>query len=194
MKKISDEHEYTQNPVARKFYKENAKDCLSPECMIQESMKEQTLAQEVPIEVEGINLQKTQDTPILDSRAGVDDPNLENYETQENEECTKKISIPVEETSTQKVQDIPMILVATKENDPIFQISVVDDSQEAQVINALNGDPEARHSQDYICEEFLNLDSAIHEETKESSLEDSVELSLNVNPKEDPSPQEWMKS
>ncbi|KAL4196638.1 hypothetical protein AMTRI_Chr04g247210 [Amborella trichopoda] len=69
MEKILDEHEYTQNPMARKFHKENAKDCLSTRTMIQERMKEQTSAQEVPIEVEGTNLQKALDTHILDSRA-----------------------------------------------------------------------------------------------------------------------------
>ncbi|KAL4181211.1 hypothetical protein AMTRI_Chr12g270150 [Amborella trichopoda] len=205
MKKLPDEHEYTQNLVAREFHKENVKDCLSPGSMIQERMKEQTSKQELPIEVEGINLQKAQDTTILVSRAGVDDPNLEvidsqiqfeesncsqNFETQENKERTRKISILIEETSAQKVKDIPVIHVITEENDHIFHISVVDDPHEAQVINELNRDPEARDSQDYICEEFFNLNSAIHEETKESSLKDYVELSLNVNSKEDPSPQE----
>ncbi|KAL4183318.1 hypothetical protein AMTRI_Chr11g97580 [Amborella trichopoda] len=86
--------------------------------MIQERMKEQTSIQKVPIEVEGINLQKAQNTLVLDNRAGVDDPNLEaidsqiqikknncsqNFETQENEKNTRKISIPVEETSLLKV-------------------------------------------------------------------------------------------
>ncbi|KAL4195019.1 hypothetical protein AMTRI_Chr05g71350 [Amborella trichopoda] len=189
MKKIPDEHEYTQNPMAREFHKKNAKDCLSPRSMIQDRRKE-------PLPHKKFQL----------NRAGVDDPNLEvidsqiqieesncsqNFETQENKECTRKISILVEETSAQKVQDIPVIHVTTKENDSIFQISIVDDPQEAQVINELNRDPEARDSQDYICEQFLN--STFHEETKESSLEDSVELSINVNPKEDPTPPEWMK-
>ncbi|KAL4196672.1 hypothetical protein AMTRI_Chr04g247380 [Amborella trichopoda] len=145
MKKILYEHEYTQNPGAREFHKENDKDCLSPWSMIQERMKEQTSAQEVPIEESNCS---------------------QNYETQENDEYIRKISIPIEETSAQKVQDIPVIHVITKENDPIFQIS------------ALNRDPE-----DYICMEFRSLDSAIHEETKESSLKDSVELSLNVTQK-----------
>ncbi|KAL4203641.1 hypothetical protein AMTRI_Chr01g104920 [Amborella trichopoda] len=190
MKKKPDEHEYTQNPVARKFHKGNANDCLTPRSMIQERMKEKTSAQEVPIEVKGINLQKAQDTPILDSRAGVDDPNLEvidsqiqieesncskNFETQENDERTRKISI----------LDILVIHVTTKENDPI---SAVDDPHEAQVITELNRDLETMDSQDYICEEFLYLDSSNHEEAKESSIEDYVEPSINVNPKEDPSP------
>ncbi|KAL4179893.1 hypothetical protein AMTRI_Chr13g122380 [Amborella trichopoda] len=196
MKKISDEHEYTQNPMAREFHKENGKDYLSLGSMIQEKMEEQTTPQEVPIEAEETNLQKTQDTPILGHRAGrnipIDENNCsQNSKTQENEKSTTRILILVEETSVQKVQDIPVIHVTTKEDDLIFQISVVDDPQEAQVINELNRDPEARDYQEYICEEFLNLDSAIHEETKESSLEDSGEL--NVNPKEDPSPQKWMK-
>ncbi|KAL4204099.1 hypothetical protein AMTRI_Chr01g107980 [Amborella trichopoda] len=172
MKNIPDEHEYTQNPVAREFHKEN------------------------------LRIAKAQDTPILDSRARVDDLNLEvvdsqiqikesnyrqNFETKENEERTRKISIPVEETSAQKVQDIHVIHVTIKENDLIFQISAVDEPHYAQVINEFNRDLEARDSQDYICEELCNLDSAIHEEAKESSLEDYVELSLNMNPKEDPS-------
>ncbi|KAL4189174.1 hypothetical protein AMTRI_Chr08g205680 [Amborella trichopoda] len=88
---------------------------------------------------------------------------------------------------------MPVIHVTTKKIDLIFHISAVDDPQEAQVINKLNRDPEARDSQDYICEELFNLDSAFYEETKDSSQEDSIELSLNVNPKDDPSPQEWMK-
>ncbi|KAL4187348.1 hypothetical protein AMTRI_Chr09g38550 [Amborella trichopoda] len=89
-----------------------------------------------------------------------------------------------------------MIHVTIKQTDLInliFQISAVGDPHENQVINELNRDPEARGSQDYICEECLNVDNAIHEETKESSIEDSVELSPKVNPKEDPSPQEWVK-
>ncbi|KAL4198987.1 hypothetical protein AMTRI_Chr03g48840 [Amborella trichopoda] len=45
-------------------------------------MKEQTSTQEVPIEVEGRNLHKAQDTPILDSRVGLDDPNLEVIDSQ----------------------------------------------------------------------------------------------------------------
>ncbi|KAL4187170.1 hypothetical protein AMTRI_Chr09g37760 [Amborella trichopoda] len=123
--------------------------------MIQKRIKEQTSAQEVPIEVEGINLQQAQDTPILDSRAGVDDPNLEfidsqiqieesncsqNFETQKNEERTRKISILGEKTSAQKIQDILVIHVTTKENDHIFQISVVGGPHEAQVIHKLNRD------------------------------------------------------
>ncbi|KAL4187346.1 hypothetical protein AMTRI_Chr09g38540 [Amborella trichopoda] len=98
--------------------------------------------------------------------------------------------------SIPQVQDILVIHVTIKQTDlicPIFQISAVGDPQEDQVINELNRDLEARGSQDYICEECLNIDSAIHEETKESSLEDFDELSPKVNPKEDPSPQEWIK-
>ncbi|KAL4202501.1 hypothetical protein AMTRI_Chr02g263950 [Amborella trichopoda] len=68
IKKIPNEHEHTQSPLARVFHKENAKDCLSTRTMIQERMKEQTSPREVPIEVEGTNLQKAQDTPILDNR------------------------------------------------------------------------------------------------------------------------------
>ncbi|KAL4183130.1 hypothetical protein AMTRI_Chr11g153680 [Amborella trichopoda] len=190
MKKISDEYEYTQNPVAREFLKENTNDCLHPRSMIQERMKEQTSVQE-----------NTQDTPILDSKAGVDDSNLEvidfqiqskcsNFETQDNKEHIRKISIPYRRNKRTKSPGHPCDTYHTKENDPIFQINVVDDPQEVQVINELNRDLKANDSQDYICAEFLILDSAIHEETKDSSLENSVELSLNVNPKKDPSPQE----
>ncbi|KAL4193059.1 hypothetical protein AMTRI_Chr06g175020 [Amborella trichopoda] len=85
--------------------------------MIQERMKEQTSTQEVQIEVEGINLQKAQDTRILHNRAGVDDPNLDvidsqiqieesncsqNFEIQENKEHTRKISISVEKRELKK--------------------------------------------------------------------------------------------
>ncbi|KAL4183297.1 hypothetical protein AMTRI_Chr11g154490 [Amborella trichopoda] len=179
MKNIPDEHEDIQNPVAGEFHKENSKDCLSLGSMIQERMKEQTSAQEVLIEVKRINLQKVQDTPILDSGAVVDDPNLKVMDSQ----------MQIEE-SNYKVQDIPVIHVTTKENDPIFQISAVGDPQEAQDIHKLNRDPEAKDYQEYISEECLNRKSKIHEETKKSSLEDFVELSLNVNPKKDSSPQE----
>ncbi|KAL4192881.1 hypothetical protein AMTRI_Chr06g174200 [Amborella trichopoda] len=131
MKKIPDEHEYTQNHVAREFHKENAKDCLSPESMIQERMKERTSAQEVPIEVKGINFRARVDDPnleVINSQIQIEESNCsQNFETQENDDRTRKILILVKEMSAQNVQGIPVIHVTAKENNSIFQISVVDD-------------------------------------------------------------------
>ncbi|KAL4201917.1 hypothetical protein AMTRI_Chr02g261230 [Amborella trichopoda] len=192
MEKLPDEYELTQNPVTREFHKENANDCLRTKTMIQERMKEQTSLQEASIEVEGTNLQKAQDTPILDSRAGVDDSNLEAIDSQiqiEESNCSQNFE-------TQEKENILMIHVTIKEKDLIsfiFQISAVSDPQEAQVINELNRDPKVEDSQDCISDNCLNLKNTIQEETNESRLEDSVELSPNVNPKEDQSSQEWMK-
>ncbi|KAL4194565.1 hypothetical protein AMTRI_Chr05g59950 [Amborella trichopoda] len=102
MEKVLDEHELTQNPMARESKIRDVKDCLSPGSMIQERIEEKTTPQVVAIKVEGTNLQETQDTPVLDSGAGAYNPNLVlklNKRRNIHEESRFRLKIPAHKNS-----------------------------------------------------------------------------------------------